>query len=231
MEQIMADKIKDAYRCSKNIYDDVLTKGSFLSRLYIDLFWSGTDDNQIAKILMDYIPDDFKGKLLDVPVGTAVFTYRKWNALKDAEIICLDYSSDMIDQAGKRLDDHVSCVQGDVGDLPFEDGSFDMVLSMNGFHAFPDKLRAYEEICRVLKKDGIFIGCFYIKGKSKITDWLVGNILSKKGWFTPPFQSEEDVKDTLNRYYKDIEIHTDGSIVYFRCHASCDEKMHLKDRK
>ena len=45
----MADKIQNAYETSKNIYDDVLTQGNFFSRLYIKLFWSGTDDNDIAR--------------------------------------------------------------------------------------------------------------------------------------------------------------------------------------
>lgn len=52
---------------------------------------------------------------------------------------------------------------------------------MNGFHAFPDKNQAFQEIRRVVKPGGKFIACFYIKGKSKITDWLVKNILSKEG--------------------------------------------------
>ena len=41
----MADKIQNAYETSKNIYDDVLTQGNIFSKLYIKLFWSGTDDN------------------------------------------------------------------------------------------------------------------------------------------------------------------------------------------
>ena len=45
----MADKIQTAYEASKNIYDDVLTQGNFFSRLYIRLFWSGTDDRVIAQ--------------------------------------------------------------------------------------------------------------------------------------------------------------------------------------
>ena len=76
----MADKIQTAYEVSKNIYDDILTQSNFFSRLYIKLFWSGTDDNEIARKVLAYIPDDFSGSLLDVPVGTAVFTQRKWAA-------------------------------------------------------------------------------------------------------------------------------------------------------
>ena len=215
----MADKIQNAYEASKNIYDDVLTQGNFFSRLYIKVFWSGTDDNAIARNVLSYIPDDFSGALLDVPVGTAVFTARKWAALKNARITCLDYSTDMLEQARKRLDGqpHIQCIQGDVGNLPMDDSSFDIVLSMNGFHAFPDKEKAFRETWLVLKPGGKFIACFYIKGKSGITDWLVKNILSRKGWFTPPFQTEEELRALLQKLYREIDLHVDGSMVYFCC--------------
>lgn len=215
----MADKIQDAYESSKNIYDGVLTQGNFFSRMYIKLFWSGTDDNEIARKVLSYIPDDFSGKLLDVPVGTAVFTQRKWSTLKNAHITCLDYSTDMLEQAKRRLDGqaHINFIQGDVGNLQMDDESFDIVLSMNGFHAFPDKQKAFRETCRVLKSGGDFIACFYIRGKSKRTDWLVKNILAKKGWFSPPFQTEEELKNTLQKMYKEVELHVDGSMAYFHC--------------
>ena len=215
----MADKIQDAYESSKNIYDGVLTQGNFFSRMYIKLFWSGTDDNEIARKVLSYIPDDFSGKLLDVPVGTAVFTQRKWSSLKNAHITCLDYSTDMLEQAKRRLDGqaHINFIQDDVGNLQMDDESFDIVLSMNGFHAFPDKQKAFRETFRVLKSGGDFIACFYIRGKSKKTDWLVKNILAKKGWFTPPFQTEEELKNTLQKMYKEVELHIDGSMAYFHC--------------
>ena len=215
----MADKIQDAYESSKNVYDGVLTQGNFFSRMYIKLFWSGTDDNEIARKVLSYIPDDFSGKLLDVPVGTAVFTQRKWSTLKNAHITCLDYSTDMLEQAKRRLDGqaHINFIQGDVGNLQMDDESFDIVLSMNGFHAFPDKQKAFRETFRVLKSGGDFIACFYIRGKSKRTDWLVKNILAKKGWFTPPFQTEEELKNTLQKMYKEVELHVDGSMAYFHC--------------
>lgn len=85
----MADKIQNAYESSKNIYDDVLTQGNIFSKLYIKLFWNGTNDNDIAQKVLSYIPNDFSGNLLDVPVGTAVFTQHKWIALKDAHILVL----------------------------------------------------------------------------------------------------------------------------------------------
>ena len=199
----MADKIQNAYESSKNIYDDVLTQGNIFSKLYIKLFWNGTNDDDIAQKVLSYIPNDFSGNLLDVPVG----------------ITCLDYSMDMLKQAKKRFDGytHIKCIQGDVSYLKMNDESYDIVVSMNGFHAFPDKKKAFQETWRVLKPGGTFIGCFYIRGKSKRTDWLVNHILSKKGWFTPPFQTEEELRNILKEMYKQIDLHIDGSMVYFCC--------------
>ena len=215
----MTNKIQKAYKASKNIYDDVLTQGNFFSKLYIKLFWNGTDDKEIARKVLSYIPDNFSGHLLDVPVGTAVFTKQKWASLKNAHITCLDYSADMLKQAKKRLDgySHIKCIQGDVGNMQMNDESFDIVISMNGFHAFPDKQKAFKETWRVLKPGGKFIACFYIKGESKRTDWLVKNILAKKGWFSMPFQTKKELENMLWKMYKKIDIHIDGSMVYFCC--------------
>lgn len=69
----MSDKIKQSYQQSKDIYDDVLTQSKWWSRLYIKLFWGGVDDNEIARRVLRFIPDDFAGKLLDVPVYRRVY--------------------------------------------------------------------------------------------------------------------------------------------------------------
>ena len=175
------------------------------------------DDNQIAEKVLSYIPDDLSGRLLDVPAGTAVFTHKKYIALKKADITCLDYSEDMLSQAHERLNDleNVTLVQGDVGKLSYKNETFDIVLSMNGFHAFPDKKAAFRETYRVLKKGGRFIACFYIKGESKITDSLVRNFLVKKGWFTPPFDTADKLRKRLQKVYDITDLAVEGSMVYF----------------
>ena len=217
MDQNEYENIKNSYHQSRNIYDNVLTQDKWWSRLYIKLFWSGVDDNEIAAKVMRYIPDGFAGKLLDVPVGTAVFTYQKYKQMPDADITCLDYSEDMLAQARQRLGDctNITLMQGDVGLLPFQNGTFDIVMSMNGFHAFPDKRAAFRETYRVLKRGGSFIGCWYIRGESSMTDTLVKQILTRKGWFTPPFDTAAQLRHKLEKGYDLREFHVDGSMVYF----------------
>ena len=224
----MSDKIQDSYRQSRNIYDDVLTRSTWWSRVYMDLFWGGVDDNEIAHKVLSYIPDNFAGKLLDVPVGTGVFTAAKYARMLRADIIGLDYSQDMLKQARVRFREerigNCRLIQGDVGALPFDDSTFDIVLSMNGFHAFPDKEKAYSEVNRVLKPGGRLVGCFCIRGESRRTDWLMKRILSRKGWFTPPFETFDSLMERLAAGYRLDEYHKEGSIVYFAVTKKEDDR-------
>ena len=177
------------------------------------------DDWLVRNKLFSSLPDDFAGKLLDVPTGTGLFTADKYRAMKSAEIIALDYSEDMLIQARQRFSGigNVTCVQGDVGKLPFEDGEFDAVLSMNGFHAFPDKDAAFSETARVLKSGGIFLATFYIKGERGITDWMVNLVLARRGWFTPPFWTKAELEEILRKYYRETELENVNSMVILRC--------------
>ena len=112
---------------------------------------------------------------------------------------------------------NVTFRQGDVGALPYEDGSFDIVLSLNGFHAFPDKEAAYREISRVLKPGGTFCGCFYVKGEHKRTDWFVRHIYEKAGFFTPPYETVSSLKARLKGMYADVDMGNLKSMVWFVC--------------
>jgi ubiquinone/menaquinone biosynthesis C-methylase UbiE len=148
-------------------------------------------------------------------------TYEKYLRIKNAKIVCMDYSKEMLDMAKERFKNNninnTECKQGDVGNIPFANETFDVVLSMNGFHAFPDKEKAFLELNRVLKNNGLFIGCFYIKGKVKRTDWFIKNIFVKNGTFTPPFYNENEITEKFKTGYKETKVWNKGSIICFRC--------------
>ena len=112
---------------------------------------------------------------------------------------------------------NIEFVQGDVGALPFEDESFDLVLSLNGFHAFPDKEAAYNEVFRVLKPGGTFCGCFYIKGKNKRTDWFIEKLYTPKGFFTPPYESAGSLRNRLNKMYCNVQLNPVEAMACFSC--------------
>lgn len=225
----MTDRHEDIQKSYKQLgsigsmYDGIITRSTLLGKLMDSLIW-GLDKEKAAKWINDAlspIPDDFSGKLLEVPVGTGVLTMPMYKDLPGAEITCLDYSADMMSNAEKRAGAmnirNVSFVQGDVGSLPFEDESFDIVLSLNGFHAFPDKDAAYKETHRVLKKGGIFCGCFYIAEEFSRTDWFVRHMYVPKGFFTPPFETAKSLEKRLKGMYTEANVHTVNAEGIFRC--------------
>ena len=220
------EEIRRSYKAlgdMASFYDGIITRSTLPGKVIDSLIW-GLDKELAAKWLDDAlspIPEGFSGRLLEVPVGTGVLTMPLYASLPNAEVTCLDYSPDMMENARKRAlalgISNVSFVQGDVGALPFADESFDVVLSLNGFHAFPDKDAAYRETSRVLRKGGVFCGCFYIAGEFGRTDRFVKRLYVPKGFFTPPFETKGSLEKRLKSLYGRVEVHTVRAEGIFRC--------------
>ena len=220
------DQIRNAYRTTgdhASFYDGMMTYSTFLGKAVCRVVWNMNGEKNLTYLeqALAGVPEDFKGKLLEVPVGTGVLTMPVYKELPEAEITCLDYSPDMMASAKKKAEKagikNVGFQQGDVGDLPFADENFDIVLSMNGFHAFPDKEAAYRETYRVLKKGGTFCGCFYVQGECSRTDWFIRNLYQPKGFFTPPFETKESLTKRLKEMYMEADVRSVEGIATFRC--------------
>ena len=152
------DEIQSAYKYlgkDATFYDGMITCSTIPGSAVCKIVWNMNKEvnTEYLELALNGIPVDFSGKLLEVPVGTGVLTMPIYKTLPCADIHCLDYSVDMMNTARHRAEmmglKHVQFQQGDVGALPYEDCSFDLVLSLNGFHAFPDKEAAYRETFRV----------------------------------------------------------------------------------
>lgn len=75
-----------------------------------------------------------------------------------AEVTCLDITPEMLavgrgsaEKAGLK---NMRFVEGNVNALPFEDGSFDIVMTRLSFHHFTDIQKPFDEMDRVLKSGG-----------------------------------------------------------------------------
>ena len=220
------DQIRNAYKTTggqASFYDGMMTYSTWLGKAICRVVWNMDGEKNAAYLekALSGIPEDFAGKLLEVPVGTGVLTMPVWQSLPQAEITCLDYSPDMMASAQEKAKQlgiaNVAFTQGDVGALPFADESFDIVLSLNGFHAFPDKEAAYRETYRVLKKGGIFCGCFYIKDECGRTDWFIRHLYQPKGFFTAPYETQNSLRARLSRMYQSAEVSAVEGIGCFRC--------------
>lgn len=183
------EAIRGAYRMTgeNNFYDGMITCSTLSGKAVCRLVWDmnkAENDDYLEKALSG-IPENFSGKLLEVPVGAGILTMPLYQTMPEADITCLDYSADMMGQAQEKAEHlrpkNVTFRQGDVGALPYADDTFDIVLSLNGFHAFPDKEAAYRELFRVLKPGGTFCGCFYVMGEHKRTTGSSGASMKRRG--------------------------------------------------
>jgi ubiquinone/menaquinone biosynthesis C-methylase UbiE len=112
---------------------------------------------RIAEDIADTTPDN--GKVLDVGTGPGVLLVEIGRLRPDLELTGLDLSADMIAAARKNLreyGDRADAVVGSVTSLPFDDDSFDVVVTSLSTHHWDEPAAAVPEIARVLRPGGRF---------------------------------------------------------------------------
>jgi ubiquinone/menaquinone biosynthesis C-methylase UbiE len=92
-------------------------------------------------------------RLLDVGCGTGLLSARIVRALPGCGVVGCDFSRGMLERAAARRRG-ARWVRGDALRLPFADASFDVLVSTEAFHWFPDQPAALTEFRRVLEPGG-----------------------------------------------------------------------------
>jgi len=97
-----------------------------------------------------------RGRVLEIGVGTGQ-SFPHYPEVE--EIVGIEPSEPMLRRARRRAADcgrEVKLVEGPAEQLPFEDGSFDTVISMTVLCSVDDPERSLQEIRRVLRSGGRF---------------------------------------------------------------------------
>jgi ubiquinone/menaquinone biosynthesis C-methylase UbiE len=97
------------------------------------------------------------GRSLEIGSGTGYFTLNLMRAGLIGQATCSDISPGMLEtlqENARRLALEVHTQVADAERLPFEDGSFDLVLGHAVLHHIPDLPRAFAEFQRVLAPGG-----------------------------------------------------------------------------
>jgi SAM-dependent methyltransferase len=91
-------------------------------------------------------------RVLDAGCGTGSLTFALAQRTKTATIEGLDFSPEYISYAQKRnREPRIAFKVGDICGLPYENASFDRVLSLLVLHFVPSTPRAIEELARVAR--------------------------------------------------------------------------------
>lgn len=158
-------------------------------------------------------------RVLDVPTGSGV-ALRGVRPGQGIEVVAADISTTMLARASataRRLGvaDQVTPTLADVGDLPFADAAFDLVVSFTGLHCFPDPRRAIEEMVRVLAPGAA------LTGSSLFTDtgprWVPLRVAGTRAGVLGPMCTSTEARRWLREAGCDeVELALHGALGYFR---------------
>lgn len=119
-------------------------------------------------------------KVLDVACGTGEFERLILSENPSQQIVGVDISEKMIELAQQKLQSYsnVDFQLASAAALPFDDASFDTIISANSFHYFDDPNVALNEMKRVLKPNGNLIILDWCKDflVCRICDWILQRI-------------------------------------------------------
>jgi SAM-dependent methyltransferase len=150
--------------------------------------WAAGDYAAVAELIDEAPPRDLLAhidlrpghEVLDVATGTGNVAIPA--AVAGAQVVGLDLTPELFEAARRRADQHavaIDWIEGDAEELPFEDGSFDRVLSAFGVQFAPRHEIVARELLRVCRPGG----------RIGLVNWtprgLIGELLKLIGGYMP----------------------------------------------
>lgn len=131
-----------------------------------------------------------EGKVLDIGTGSGLLAIELARVKGcQFDITAIDISQNMINLSQKNaikyhVENRIKFLVATAANLPFDDESFDMVISYASLHHWFNPTAVFNEIGRVVKRDGIFIirdnKRVYQHPIGKIAIWLVSRFMNKR---------------------------------------------------
>jgi len=149
-------------------------------------------------------------RLLDVGCGSGQTAIPA--AKQGIRVVGVDIAENLIHHARHRANEAKLDAQFDVGDaedLPYEDDSFDIVISMFGAMFAPRPMRVSNEFARVLRAGGrLYMANWTSSSMPAQMFKAISNVISPAPGFIPPvlWGDEETVKQRLSDNFTDITL-------------------------
>jgi SAM-dependent methyltransferase len=171
--------------------------------------WSSGDYGKVgvtlvlmAELLAEAANLESGQKVLDIASGNGNASLAA--ARRFGDVTAIDYVPMLLEEGRQRAEAEgltVDFREGDAEELPFEDASFDVVISTLGVMFAPDQQKAADELLRVLKPGGT------VALASWVPDGYIGELFKTIGKYVPPppglkppfrWGTEEGLDELLN---------------------------------
>lgn len=182
--------VRDAFA---RIADRYVTTNHVLS-MGTDILWR----RKVARIVRRWKP----ARVLDVATGTGDLALEIQDVCPRAEIVGSDFCAEMLEHAAER--GLAETLVADAMDLPFEDGSFDVVTVAFGLRNMVNYGGALREMRRVLRPGGhLLVLDFSLPNPPlrKPYQWYLHRILPKlAGWLTREADAYEYLGGSIEEF-------------------------------
>ncbi|OCA90474.1 ubiquinone biosynthesis methyltransferase UbiE [Bacillus sp. FJAT-27225] len=141
----MKDKVKDTFNQLARIYENTVDTTSLYNTEYE------------RPSMLEQLPQDLKTmKVLDAGCAAGWYTLQLVN--RGANVVATDISPEMVSSTRRRVGDKADVLCLDLeGKLPFEENSFDLIISSLTLHYIRDWNDTFSEFQRILKPNGVFL--------------------------------------------------------------------------
>ena len=119
-----------------------------------------TRDEKHLEQILNSVPVEQGMKILDLGTGSGYLAFPFAEKHRGAEVVGLDIVEKALEENRKKAEQNglsnLKFVCYDGVDFPFDDSTFDVVITRYALHHFPTILHTFAEISRVLTKNGLF---------------------------------------------------------------------------
>jgi ubiquinone/menaquinone biosynthesis C-methylase UbiE len=161
------------------------------ARRYSQVMSKGLVQHEYRRLAQDVVNIGVppEGQVLDIGTGPGFVAIHIARLLQGSgcRVVGLDLSEAMLRVAAENaaregLNSALSWREGDAEAMPFDDGSFDFVVSSGSLHHWEDPVRVFDEIARVLRDDGACI----VRDSKRLQHWAPRLFAWAIGMTIPP---------------------------------------------
>ena len=153
---------------------------------------------------------DSSDNILDIGCGGGMTLFRMAKEIKKGHLTGVDYSKVSVEESSKFNEENIkngkmNIIEGNVESLPFNDNTFDKIITVESFYFWPNPEENLKEVLRVLKNNGTFMLIADIYNKDGLSQEIIDNIELFK-LFNPT--KEEFVELFKNAGFTNIKLDT-----------------------